>query len=69
MRLVDRTRPTDLAHYPYPEDDSTVQPLPMGFFVASNMSQNAGLPITQPLTQEPSTESMLPYAHPYYFNF
>ncbi|KAJ5779839.1 hypothetical protein N7457_007559 [Penicillium paradoxum] len=67
MHLVDRTRHFDAANYPYP-GDSSVQPTRMEFF-AHNMPQTACLPITQSLAESSSTEPMIPYANPYFFNY
>ncbi|KAJ5138272.1 uncharacterized protein N7515_003120 [Penicillium bovifimosum] len=69
--LVDRTRPVDLAHYPYPAD-STVPPIPMEYYATAPMPPNAGVPISHPSTESLSTEPMMPYAQPgqpYYFNY
>jgi hypothetical protein len=66
--LVDRTRPVDLAHYPYPVN-STVPPSPMEYYVTPTMPPNTGVPISHPSTESLSTEPMMPYAQPYYFNY
>ncbi|KAI2730144.1 hypothetical protein CBS147332_1996 [Penicillium roqueforti] len=66
--LIDRTRSISMAHYPYP-GVSGIQSAPMDFYGTPNMSQDAGVPITQTSTENLSTESMMPYGHPYYFNY
>ncbi|KAJ5374496.1 hypothetical protein N7517_006502 [Penicillium concentricum] len=66
--LIDRTRPVSLAHYPYP-GVSGIQPTPMEFYGTPDLSQDAGVPITQPSTGNLPTEPMMPYGHPYYFNY
>ena len=66
--MIDRTRSISMAHYPYP-GVSGIQSTPMEFYGTSNMSQDAGVPITQTSTENLSTESMIPYGHPYYFNY
>ena len=66
--MIDRTRSINMAHYPYP-DVSGIQSTPMEFYGTPNMSQDAGVPITQTSTENLSTESMIPYGHPYYFNY
>ncbi|OQE17728.1 hypothetical protein PENFLA_c023G10926 [Penicillium flavigenum] len=59
--LMDRTHPVGMVHYPYP-GVSGIPPTPMGFYGTS-------VPITQTSTENLSTETMMPYGHPYYFNY
>ncbi|OQE43266.1 hypothetical protein PENCOP_c003G07847 [Penicillium coprophilum] len=65
---IDRTHPISLANYPYP-GASGIQPSPMELYGTPNLSQDAGAPITQSSTGALPTEPMLPYGHPYYFNY
>ncbi|KGO48096.1 Protein of unknown function DUF2841 [Penicillium expansum] len=66
--LIDQTRPVSMTHYPYP-GVSGIPPAPMQFYGAPNLSQDAGVPITQTSREGLSTETMMPYGHPYYFNY
>ncbi|CAI7573224.1 unnamed protein product [Penicillium glandicola] len=66
--LIGRTRPVGLTHYSYP-GDSGIHPNAMEFYGTSNLPQGASLPITQTSTGNLSTETMMPYGHPYYFNY
>lgn len=69
LHLVDRTRHFDAAQFSY--ENPAVQPTPMEFFVTPNVSpvNLSSLPTPQPFTESSSTEPMIPYAHPYFFNY
>lgn len=66
--LIDRTSPVSMAHYPCP-GVSGIQPNPMEFYGTPNLCQDAGVPITQSSTENLSSETMMPYGHPYYFHY
>ncbi|KAJ5448601.1 Protein of unknown function DUF2841 [Penicillium cf. griseofulvum] len=66
--LIDRTRPITPAHYQYP-GISGIQPAPMEFYGTHDLSQDPNIPTTQTSTGDLSTEPMMPYGHPYYFNY
>lgn len=66
--LIDQTRPVSMEHYPYP-GVSGISPTQMQFYGNPNLSQNAGVPITHTSAENLSTETMMPYGHPYYFNY
>ncbi|CAG8162063.1 unnamed protein product [Penicillium nalgiovense] len=59
--FIDRTHPTGMANYPYP-GVSGIPPTPMEFYGTS-------VPITHTSTENLSTETMMPYGHPYYFSY
>lgn len=66
--LIDQTCPVSIEHYPYP-GVSGIPPTQMQFYGNPNLSPNAGVPITHTSTENLSTETMMPYGHPYYFNY
>ncbi|KGO74238.1 Protein of unknown function DUF2841 [Penicillium italicum] len=66
--LIDQTCPGGMPHYPY-SGVPGIPPAPMQFYGTPNFSQDAGVPITQTLRENLSTETMTPYGHPYYFNY
>lgn len=66
--LIDQTRPVRMEHYPYP-GVSGIPPTQMQFYGNPNLSQNAGVAITHTSTESLPTEIMMPYGHPYYFNY
>ena len=66
--LIDQTRSVSTEHYPYP-GVSGIPPTQMQFYGNPNLSQNAGVPITHASAENLSTETMMPYGHPYYFNY
>lgn len=66
--LIDQTRAVSMEHYPYP-GVSGIPPTQMQFYGNPDLSQNAGVPITHTSTENLSTETMMPYGHPYYFNY
>ncbi|KAJ5522542.1 hypothetical protein N7527_006657 [Penicillium freii] len=68
VHLINQTRPARMEHYPYP-GVSGIPPTQMQFYGNPNLSQNAGVAITHTSTESLSTETMMPYGHPYYFNY
>ncbi|KAJ5971609.1 uncharacterized protein N7479_001527 [Penicillium vulpinum] len=66
--LIDRRHPGGLPHYSYP-GVSGIHPNQMEFYGTPDLSQDTGVPNTQTSTGNLPAGTMLPYGHPYYFNY